>query len=45
MSMAGFLERLGLSVDELEEALKASPSLRGILLGYMAERKLVETFF
>lgn len=45
MSMAGFLERLGLTVDELEEALKGSASLRGILLGYMAERKLVEMFF
>jgi transcription initiation factor IIE alpha subunit len=41
--MAGFLERLDITSEELEEALQASASLRGILLGYLAERKLVES--
>jgi len=43
--MAGFLERLGVTPDDLEEALKASASLRGILLGYLAEKKVVEKYF
>ena len=43
--MAGFLERLGISSQELEEVLRASASLRGVLVGYLAEKKLVETYF
>lgn len=43
--MTGFLKRLGITPDELEEVLSSSASLRGILLGYMAERKLVEKYF
>lgn len=43
--MAGLLERLDISLEELEEALQASPSLRGMLIGYLAERKAVERFF
>jgi hypothetical protein len=43
--MAGFLKRLGVTPGDLEEALKASASLRGILLGYLAEKKVVEKYF
>lgn len=43
--MPGFLKRLGVTVPELESAIESSASLRGILIGYLAERKLVETFF
>ena len=43
--VAGFLNRLEISLEELEEALQASASLRGILIGYLAERKAVEMFF
>lgn len=41
----GFLNRLGITHDQLEEVIVASPSLRGVLVGYLAERKLVETYF
>ena len=43
--MAGFLKRLGISVNDLEEIVEGSPSLRGVLVGYLAERKLVERYF
>lgn len=38
------LERWGLSEQELTELVDQNPSLRGILLGYIAERKFHEIF-
>lgn len=43
--MGEFLERLGIGIDDVERIVKASPSLRGILIGYLAEQKLVERYF
>ena len=43
--MAGFLKKLGMTLEQLEFALEASPSLRGMLVGYLAEIKLVEMYF
>ena len=41
----GFLGRLGITTEELEAAIESSASLRGILVGYIAERKLCEMWF
>jgi len=41
----GFLERLGLSIEEFDEIVASNPSLRGVLVGYVAERRLAETWF
>lgn len=43
--MPGFFTRLGVTFAELEAVVEARPSLRGILIGYMAEKKLVEQYF
>lgn len=43
--MGEFLKRLGISIDDLEEIIGKSPSLRGVLVGYLAEKKLVEEYF
>ena len=37
-------DRWGLTVDDLTELVDANPSLRGILLGYVAEKKFHEMF-
>ena len=34
------LDRWGISVDELDEVIKANPSMYGLMLGYIAEHKL-----
>lgn len=39
------LNRWGLTVDELTEIVDANPSMRGLMLGYVAEYKLVKMFF
>jgi len=39
------LERLSLSVEDLTEMVENNPSLRGMLVGYAAERKLKELWF
>lgn len=38
------LERWSLSADELTELVDANPSLRGILLGYVAEKKFHDLY-
>lgn len=38
------LKRWGISEQDLTELVDQNPSLRGILLGYVAERKFHETF-
>jgi hypothetical protein len=43
--MGEFLKQLGVSADEVEEIVAHAPSLRGIVVGYLAERKLVEMYF
>jgi len=39
------LERLQVSAAQLTEVIDANPSLRGIILGYLAEMKLKQTWF
>jgi len=41
----GLLEDLGLTWAELEELLQARPSMRGLFVGYLAEKRLVEMWF
>ncbi|MBI4569184.1 MAG: restriction endonuclease [Planctomycetes bacterium] len=43
--MGDFFQRLGISPDDVEEIVAKSPSLRGFLVGYLAEEKLVEMYF
>lgn len=43
--MAGFFERLGVTADDIEQLMQASPSLRGQVVGYLAEGKLVRQWF
>jgi hypothetical protein len=43
--VVGYLERLGITQIELEQILASSASLRGILVGYLAEVRLMETWF
>lgn len=39
------LDNLGLTWAELEELLQESPSMRGLFIGYLAERRLAELWF
>lgn len=41
---SSILKRWGISEQDLTELVDQNPSLRGILLGYVAERKFHETF-
>ncbi len=41
----GLLQEWGLTVDELNEILASRPSLRGILIGFVAEYKLPKLWF
>lgn len=41
----GLLEEWGLTVDELNEIVASRPSLRGILIGFVAEYKLPKMWF
>jgi hypothetical protein len=41
----GPLEQLGVSLSELNEILASRPSLRGILIGFIAEYKLTQMWF
>lgn len=41
----GLLEDWGVTADELNEVLASRPSLRGMLMGYLAEYKLPRTWF
>lgn len=43
--MAGFFDRLGVLAREVEDLIESSRSLRGFLIGYIAERKMVELVF
>lgn len=41
----GLLEQWGVTLDELNQMLASRPSLRGILLGFVAEYKLARMWF
>jgi hypothetical protein len=41
----GLLEQWGVTLDELNEILASRPSLRGILIGFVAEYKLPQMWF
>jgi hypothetical protein len=41
----GFFQRLGVKVRDLEEIIESRPSLRGLVVGYLAETRLVEMWF
>jgi hypothetical protein len=41
----GYLDRLEVTWDELNEIVEANPSLRGIVVGYLAEKKLGDIWF
>lgn len=41
----GLLQDLGVTWAELEELLQESPSMRGLFIGYLAERRLCELWF
>lgn len=41
----GLLENWDITLEELEEAVKENPSLRGVMIGYLAERKLKKMWF
>jgi hypothetical protein len=41
----GLLEQWGVTLSELNEILQARPSLRGILMGFVAEYKLYQLWF
>lgn len=41
----GLLEQWGITLDELNEILASRPSLRGILIGFVAEYKLSQMWF
>jgi hypothetical protein len=41
----GIFSRLGVTSGQIEQLIEASPSLRGLFVGYLAESKLVETWF
>jgi hypothetical protein len=40
-----FFQRLGVTAEEIEQMIQASPSLRGVFIGYLAEKKLIELHF
>ena len=39
------LDMFGVDLTFLTEVVKANPSLRGVIIGYLAERKLWEVFW
>ncbi len=41
----GIFTRLGVTAEEVEQLLQVSPSLRGVLIGYLAEAKLSQMWF
>ena len=41
----GLFARLGVTAKEIEILISSLPSLRGVLIGYLAESKLVEQWF
>ncbi|MBI1903821.1 MAG: restriction endonuclease [Planctomycetia bacterium] len=41
----GIFARLGVTAAEIEQLVQASPSLRGVLIGYLAETKLAHLWF
>lgn len=41
----GIFKRLGVTAKEVEQLVQALPSLRGVLIGYLAEGKLVKQWF
>ena len=43
--MGHYLDRLGITLDELEQIIASNASLRGVLIGYLAEVRLMETWF
>lgn len=43
--MGAFFDRLGVTPTEIEQLIQASPSLRGQVVGYLAEMKLVHMWF
>ena len=43
--MGHYLDRLGVTLDELEKIIASNASLRGVLVGYLAEVRLMETWF
>jgi len=45
MSEAGILEKWNVTLGELNEILAVRPSLRGILMGFIAEYKLTQIWF
>lgn len=41
----GYLERWGVTFEELDEIITANPSLRGMVFGYVAERRIDTSWF
>ncbi len=41
----GYLERLGITAEELEQIIASNASLRGVLVGYLAEVRLMQKWF
>jgi hypothetical protein len=41
----GLFNRLGVTAEEVEQLVESLPSLRGVLIGYLAEGKLVKEWF
>lgn len=41
----GLFSRLGVSAKQIEQLIQSNPSLRGVLVGYLAETKLAELWF
>jgi len=45
MRREDILKRWGITAEELTEIVAANPSMRGLMLGYIAEYKLRKMFF
>jgi hypothetical protein len=43
--MGHYLQRLGITLEELEAIIASNASLRGVLVGYLAEVRLMEKWF
>jgi hypothetical protein len=43
--MGHYLDRLGITQEELEQIIASNASLRGVLVGYLAEVRLMELWF
>jgi hypothetical protein len=43
--MGHYLDRLGITVEEIEQLIASNASLRGVLVGYLAEVRLMEMWF